>query len=213
MTKSRMTRILAATLAAMMMLSMLAACAGDGDTTTDTTAAPAASHETTAAPAETEPPTHDENGFLLDSLPADLDFEGEKVGVLYWGDCEMQEFEADEITGEIVNDAVFKRNETVQDRLNVVLEWYTANGNNNNSAVFLQKAQAATMPARRSLTSMPPTPAPQASWLRTISAITSPSAIISTSRSPGGLSVCSIRPSSATDFTSSRVISPPIPCT
>jgi len=65
MKRSHMTRILAATLAAMMMLPMLAACAGDGDTTTDTTAAPAASHETTAAPAETEPPTHDENGFLL----------------------------------------------------------------------------------------------------------------------------------------------------
>lgn len=142
MKRSHMTRILAATLAAMMMLPMLAACAGDGDTTTDTTAAPAASHETTAAPAETEPPTHDENGYLLDSLPADLDFEGEKVGVLYWGDCEMQEFEAKEITGEIVNDAIYKRNEMVQDRLNVEFEWYTEKGNNGNTAVFLQKAQA-----------------------------------------------------------------------
>ena len=142
MTKSRMTRTLAAILAAMMMLSMLAACAGDSDTSTDTTASPVAGNDTTAAPAETEPPTHDENGYLLDTLLADLNFEGEKIGILYWDDVEMLEFETKELTGEIVNDAVFKRNQTVQERLNVQFEWYSEKGNNSNSAVFLQKAQA-----------------------------------------------------------------------
>ena len=135
----RLTRILAASLAAMMLLPMLAACAGDSGAATDTTAAPAA--DTSAAPAETTAPTHDAEGYLLDTLPADLDFGGEKVGILYWEDVEHPEFEVLEITGDIVNDAIFKRNETVQDRLNVEFEWYATKGNSSNRNTYFQTVQ------------------------------------------------------------------------
>ena len=42
--------------------------------------------------------------------------------MLYWSDVENQEFEAEEFTGEIVNDAIYSRNLTVTERFNCKMD-------------------------------------------------------------------------------------------
>ena len=67
---------------------------------------------------------YDADGYLNDQLPRDLNFDKEKVKLLYWSDVEMQEFEAEaQKDGELVNNAIFSRNKTVEDRLGVSLKW------------------------------------------------------------------------------------------
>ena len=75
--------------------------------------------------AEIEPVEEEPEGNgrseVPDSLPPDLDFEGAEIRVFCRAgdrDTEM-EFIADDMTGDVVNDAVFQRNAAVQDRLNV----------------------------------------------------------------------------------------------
>ena len=66
---------------------------------------------------------YDADGYLNDQLPRNLSFGGEEIRLLYWSDVEMQEFEAEEQKdGELINNAIFSRNETVEDRLGVSLE-------------------------------------------------------------------------------------------
>lgn len=124
----------------LMAVGGLSACAGDAQTDPAlTTAAPAAAN--TTAPAQTGDPTRDENGFLLDELPADLRFDGERLGILTWTEVEMPEFDVKEITGEIVNDAIYQRNEIVKERLGLDIEWYDTKGNAQNTANYLKVAQ------------------------------------------------------------------------
>ncbi len=135
-----MKKRIALLLAALMLVGSLAACAGGGDTT-ETTAAPVTPNspaDTTVA--ETESP-YDENGYLKDSLPADLNFGGAEVTTLYWEDVEKQEFFAEEQTGEIVNDAILARNNAVQDRLGVTLKYVGTKGNGSNMDNYLTQAR------------------------------------------------------------------------
>ncbi|MBE6611214.1 MAG: hypothetical protein E7632_01875 [Ruminococcaceae bacterium] len=103
---------------AAMLCSMAASC-GDGaaeDTTAETT-----------LPAETTASDRDADGYLLDDLPDDLDFGGETVTILGWNHYEEIEFFAEDQTGEIVNDAYYERNQRVEERLGVKLEFTEAN--------------------------------------------------------------------------------------
>lgn len=94
---------------------LTAACSG-----TDT--APVEPAQTTAA-AATETEALDEWGrpILEDSLPADLDYEGADFNLLLREGSWAYEFAAEEENGDIVNDAVFRRNQTVEERLNIRL--------------------------------------------------------------------------------------------
>lgn len=75
----------------------------------------------------------DANGYWKDSLSEDLNLNGEKVVILYDNDSYAQEFVSDGITGDLINDAIYNRNETVSSRLNVNLVFVGANGRNDNS--------------------------------------------------------------------------------
>ena len=91
---------------------LLASCASDSPDTpsTDTAAAD-------TQPADTTAETTREN--YPDSLPA-LDFGGENMNIHVRGDAGcIDEVFVEELTGEVVNDAVFERNEMVEERLNV----------------------------------------------------------------------------------------------
>ncbi|MHC1694869.1 MAG: hypothetical protein AB9835_06300 [Eubacteriales bacterium] len=59
---------------------------------------------------------------VLDSVPSNLNFDGETLNLLIKGDeSAMAEYVAEEETGDIVNDAVYRRNKTVEERLNMKL--------------------------------------------------------------------------------------------
>lgn len=114
---SKINRIFAALLAALTLLP-LAACAGDGKPA-ETTAAPvetAGSGETTAVP-ETKTPEQE----AFDALP-DTKYDYEfRVFMRKSKDWQRDLF-ADEITGDVVNDAVFKRNGVMQERFGVTFQ-------------------------------------------------------------------------------------------
>lgn len=103
-------------LLAAVIVSSITSCGGSGDA--DVTSAPDSADST----GETTANPYDSNGFLLDSLP-ELDFGGRKVTILGWDHYEEVEFYADELNGDIVNDAYYQRNLGVEDRLNVKLEF------------------------------------------------------------------------------------------
>lgn len=83
------------------------------------------SAEPSAEPVEIpEEPQGNGRSEVEDSLPDTLDFEGADVRVFSRGGDKdtLMEFSAEEMNGDVVNDAVFSRNLSVQERLNVVME-------------------------------------------------------------------------------------------
>ena len=123
-------RMLTASLVVLLLSASLAACADStsGDAQSRETM-PAAGADTTAAADEAEP----DNGRsgVRDSLPDDLDFGGETIRFkVRAGDYDTQsEFIAEATNGEVVNDAVFERNQAVEDRLNIRIEYLAADVN------------------------------------------------------------------------------------
>ncbi|MBQ8510790.1 MAG: hypothetical protein IJ493_12875 [Clostridia bacterium] len=114
------------TISALLLLAMLAsavsscggsASSGGNNTPSDTT-----------VPAETTDPTRDANGFLLDEIPAGTNFGGKEVNILIREAVANTEFFVDEQTGDIVDDALWKRNQTVEDRLGVKLNFIAQPG-------------------------------------------------------------------------------------
>ena len=101
--------------------------------------APSADGEIAAE--ETVDDSIDENGYLKDDLPDELDFAGQEIKLLYWSDVENQEFTAEEFTGEIVNDAIYQRNLNVEDDLNVKYTWIGTPGNGGNIDAYVAKVR------------------------------------------------------------------------
>ena len=134
--KKTNARIVAALLLAALLLP---ACAKDnGGTNTPGTSAPVTSGSAeTSAPEETTDPNARANH--MDKLPADLNFNGETVTALFRGTMSDLEGTAgsywirndvcgtDNI-GDIVSDAVWERNKTVEERLGINLEWIPSDG-------------------------------------------------------------------------------------
>ena len=103
--KSRLAILLAALLAS----SALASC-GDSGTPAVTTSAPDNTKTDTTTVTETGP---------VYKKP-DKDFSGQNLNILIWTDSR---FPVEEETGDVINDAVFERNLTVQDTLGVTFTY------------------------------------------------------------------------------------------
>ena len=105
--------------------AMMASFAACGDT-------PSNSVETTNnsgnSSTETVDTDHDANGFLLDTIPADTNFGGATVNILIREAVANTEFYVEEETGDIVDDALYERNATVEDRLGVDLNFIAKPG-------------------------------------------------------------------------------------
>ena len=111
--KTKPIRFAAIALACLMLLALLAGCKKEeGDSQQTTPPANNGQEEQT-------------DGYLPDSLPDDLNFD-EDVTILYWTDTGMPEFDV-EASGDLVDDAIFNRNQSVQERLNITLNWTGAN--------------------------------------------------------------------------------------
>ena len=127
-------RILALVMASLMLVAAVAC--GKTDDPAATTTAPvqggdAADATTAATEATTENP-YDENGYLKSSLPEELDFGGADVTILWWTDVEKPEFVVEEVTGDLINDAIYQRNVNVQEQLGVTFQWDSTKGQYNN---------------------------------------------------------------------------------
>mgnify|MGYP004546471317 CR=1 FL=1 len=89
-------------------LLLLSSCGGTPSDAPETTPGG------TASESETEKPR--------DSLPSDLDFGGRTVTLFVDRDMSIVEYFSDE-TGDVVDDAVYKRNLAVQERLGVKFDF------------------------------------------------------------------------------------------
>ncbi len=131
-------RILSLLLAAIMLASV--ACS---DTTSDD---PAVTEDAVSdTPAAEVVETEAETEFPSDNLPSDLDFGASSVHTFGWEEVAITEFFTEELNGDVVNDAVFQRNQTVEERLNVVLEYTLAPGNNANHQAWANSVINNTM--------------------------------------------------------------------
>jgi hypothetical protein len=106
-------------LAALLVLPAFAACGKSDEEPSapsqeTTTAAATTTAATTEAPAET-------NKYEIgDELPADLDYKGEELHFYSRGrDWCKDVVDVADMTGEVINDAVYNRNAAVEDRLNI----------------------------------------------------------------------------------------------
>jgi len=96
---------------AMLLASMMLSAAACGSNTDTADPAGESDTEVDTTPAETEDPRPD-------TLPDDLDFNGEEIGILWREGSVNIEF-TEELDGEIVNDALWHRDDNVETRLNV----------------------------------------------------------------------------------------------
>ena len=129
-----MKKLISLMLVVLLLASAVVSC---GVTEPDSTAQTTLDTEmTTNEPAVTEATTEsnlDANGYWKDDLPEDLDLKGAKVTILYDNNSYAQEFISDGINGDLINDAIYNRNEAVASRLNTELVFVGANGRNDTS--------------------------------------------------------------------------------
>mgnify|MGYP003804859163 FL=1 len=108
-------RLSSLVLALLLIISFITACGGTSSTSTpeQTTAQPEA--ELTETQTETE---------LTDNLPADLDFGGVEIKIVHRSDGDLldQEIFSESETGDVVDTAIFRRNQQIEDRLNVKIK-------------------------------------------------------------------------------------------
>ena len=123
-------RLPALLLAVLMVLPLFAACSEttNSDETEQTAAVTADSVQEQIA--EEEPEITREN--TPDTLPADLDYNGETFMIYYSNGFDWTELieGGEELTGEVVADAVFESNLSVAERLNIDLQYYPENSGN-----------------------------------------------------------------------------------
>ena len=132
-------RLLVLALVLAMTASLFVACATEEeDGGSVTTGSGSVIEDGTDIEAET-----DENGFLLDDLGDDLNFETE-VRILGVKEYTHQFYiEEDKIGDNAVDKSIYDRNMTVEDRLGVVLKWDFAKGEWGSRNTFLQAVETA----------------------------------------------------------------------
>ena len=134
-------RLIAAILAILLVLPTAVACGTKDETPADTTTATATEATTTAATTATEPV--ETNKYEIgDNLPADLDYKGAEIHILSRGRAWCKDvIDVDDLTGEVINDAVYNRNAAVEDRLNIKIVDHKDSGSDDYEIVNLMKVQ------------------------------------------------------------------------
>ena len=122
-------RSLALLLALAMLLPMAIACGKTEEPAATTTAATTVATEATAAATEE---TTTEGYNVKDNLPEDLKFTGKTISVISRGrDWCKDEVSVENLTGDVINDAIYNRNAAVEDRLGVKIVNYLTTGTDN----------------------------------------------------------------------------------
>lgn len=134
-----MKRTIALVLCLLMLLAMVVGCANNGDNPADGTTTPSAS---TTPGNNTDTPDTSSDQFVPDDIDPNTNLGGRTVTFLYWEDSENVEFFAEDQTGEGVNDAVYYRNLTIEDRLKVKLAFVPSPGKYEKQDEFVSRVNA-----------------------------------------------------------------------
>ena len=135
-------RIFTAILAIIMLVPAAVSCANTNDP--EVTEGNAITTAPEAGNQDSVPVTDEETEFAVSNIPEDLKFNGETIKFLYWQDVENPEFFVEDTNGESVNDAIYTRNERVQEQFGVTLEFTGTPGNYNNQAAFISTCTNST---------------------------------------------------------------------
>ena len=134
----RTKRISSALLTLLLLAASLTAC---GDTAQTPTETEAPVSDTAAVMEETEAsPVYEP-----DDLPEELDFGGATAHIFGWEGSSNNEFFVEGENGDIVNDAIFVRNRTVEERLNLSLTYTLALGAFNDRAAWVKTISQSAM--------------------------------------------------------------------
>lgn len=115
-----------------LLLALLTACAPSAEKTTDADTAAASSDA-----AVTEGAYGNERANYKDTLPDGLDFKGQNVTFLVRNDEKLyiEEISVEALNGEVLNDALYNRNTSVEERLNVKIGYNDVASDSYNSTV------------------------------------------------------------------------------
>ena len=117
-------------LALLLVLCLLVPLAGCGEKQPAEKPAGTNASDASAPDSEAQPEEAEETSpYLNDDLPEDLSFGGAAVNVFGWSGPAKPEFFVDEPNGDVVNDAIYSRNLTVEERLDVKLSYQLEPGN------------------------------------------------------------------------------------
>ena len=126
-------RIIALLMALLTVAGMVVACAEtSGETTTEADVA------ATVAP-DVDSIVDEETDYALDKLKETYNF-NETITFFIWSDYTMREYYADE-SGDVIDDAIFNRNISVEDRLGVEFEYIEEKGASSNYSEWIVKAE------------------------------------------------------------------------
>ena len=139
-------RVMALVLACLFCLTVVISC-GKKDTTTNSGTNKGGSNTATDTDEE-EYHVDEKTGKMVDAwgkqkdeLPDDLDFNKATVNILTWSDVEKPDFEVDEESEDERMEALYRRNNAIQRRLNVKLEFDGVRGNSNNMKGFVNHVE------------------------------------------------------------------------
>ena len=122
-----------------LLLLPLVACGKSEETPEVTTEAPVG-EATTSAGGDAVTENTDNADALYDRFYLEpVDFGEEEVILLYWSDREHEEFYVESQTGDLVNDAIYMRNQTVEERLGINFAYATEKGDASNEKTFAAK--------------------------------------------------------------------------
>ena len=124
--QKQLIRSLALVMCACMLLTAIACGKADTTPTETTGAADATVASTTVTDAVSTEPAETQDPATVDELP-EKNYNNETFSVMYRTEW-AYEFIANEINGELINDAVYKRNADVEERFGVKLEFLPVNG-------------------------------------------------------------------------------------
>lgn len=99
----------------------------------------------TSATDEDEKNLYDSNGYLLDSLPSDLNYGGDVVNVLHWTETDVLEFNPDANTKDVIEKSLIERDNQTASRLNVEFNWIPTNGHWQSENAFVDKVASGMM--------------------------------------------------------------------
>ena len=140
MKKMKKIRFLSLVLCLLMSLTLVTACASDKTDNSDSVKDSSAPDSLQTEP-ETKSP-YDDKGYLLDSLPDDLKFDGKTFNLFTWSNQTMWEWDADTYSGELLKDAIYERKQFVESRMGIKLVITSQAGEWDNRASFIQTVAA-----------------------------------------------------------------------
>ena len=123
-------RLIAFMLSTLMMLTLFAACTNKGEV-----------EDTVEKAGETTEDLYDEGGKLKDKLHG-LSF-GKEISVLSGAEQKWSLGSTDEMKGNVIGEAIYTRNDTVEERLNLEIKWDSQpNFDANSQGVFMQRLES-----------------------------------------------------------------------